>query len=192
MRLSDRLLDVVVYTLLAILIAVTLYPLLYVLFASLSDGDRLLAHRGLLWKPLGFVTFAYERALSNPAVWTGYWNTIRLVAGGVILNLTMTILGAYVLSRRNVLWNKVLMIFVVVTMFFSGGMIPFYLVIKQLGLMTGVGEAQKIGETIKMRRSSSPPCLCCSCIRSFNVFSSKVLWSVLSRGDDEPVYGVGC
>ncbi|AHV95729.1 carbohydrate ABC transporter permease [Paenibacillus sabinae] len=135
MRLSDRLLDVVVYTLLAVLIAVTLYPLLYVLFASLSDGDRLLAHRGLLLKPLGFVTFAYERALSNPAVWTGYWNTIRLVAGGVVLNLILTILGAYVLSRSNVLWNKVLMIFVVVTMFFSGGMIPFYLVVKQLGLM---------------------------------------------------------
>ncbi|NGM83841.1 carbohydrate ABC transporter permease [Paenibacillus sp. 7124] len=135
MRLSDRLLDFVVYTLLAVLIAATLYPLLYVLFASLSDGDRLLAHRGLLWKPLGFVTFAYERALSNPAVWTGYWNTIRLVAGGGVLNLTMTILGAYVLSRSNVLWNKALMIFVVVTMFFSGGMIPFYLVVKQLGLM---------------------------------------------------------
>lgn len=135
MRLSDRLLNVVVYTLLAVLIAVTIYPILYVLFASLSDGDRLLAHRGLLWRPLGFVTFAYERALSNPAVWTGYRNTIQLVAGGVVLNLTMTILGAYVLSRRNVLWNKVLMIFVVVTMFFSGGMIPFYLVVKQLGLM---------------------------------------------------------
>lgn len=135
MRLSDRLLNVVVYTLLAVLIAVTIYPILYVLFASLSDGDRLLAHRGLLWRPLGFITFAYERALSNPAVWTGYRNTIQLVAGGVVLNLTMTILGAYVLSRRNVLWNKVLMIFVVVTMFFSGGMIPFYLVVKQLGLM---------------------------------------------------------
>ncbi|MEK8130910.1 carbohydrate ABC transporter permease [Paenibacillus filicis] len=132
---ADTVLDVIVYTVLFLLVAVTVYPLLYVILASLSDGDLLLAHRGLLWKPLGFSTLAYERALANPAVWSGYWNTVQLVAGGIAVNLTMTILGAYVLSRRHVLWNKPLTIFVVLTMFFHGGIIPFYLVVKGTGVL---------------------------------------------------------
>ncbi|NUU60129.1 carbohydrate ABC transporter permease [Paenibacillus agri] len=131
----DRLTVILIGVILSLIVFITLYPLLFVLFASFSDGDQLLAHRGLLWKSLGFNISAYTRALANPAIWSGYKNTITLVLGGVMLNLSLTILGAYVLSRRNVLWNKMLMIFVVVSMFFSGGMIPFYLVIKQLGMM---------------------------------------------------------
>lgn len=135
MRLSDRILDIVVYFLLTTLVAVTLYPLIYVLFASFSDGDLLMARKGLLWKPAGFSTLAYERALGNPAVWSGYWNTIRLVGGGLILHVTMAIMAAYVLSRRNFIWNKFLMLFIVVTMFFNAGLIPFYLVVKDMGIM---------------------------------------------------------
>lgn len=135
MRLSDRMLDIFVITALTALIVVTLYPLLYVLFASFSDGDRLMAGGGLLWRPLGFTTLAYERALSNPALWTGYRNTLTIVAGGIVLNVSLTVLAAYVLSRRNVLWNKFLTIFIVVTMFFNAGLIPFYLVVKGLGMM---------------------------------------------------------
>lgn len=135
MRLSDRTLDIAVYFLLTTLVAVTLYPLIYVLFASFSDGDLLMASKGLLWKPAGFSTLAYERALGNPAVWSGYWNTIRLVGGGLILHVTMAIMAAYVLSRRNFIWNKFLMLFIVVTMFFNAGLIPFYLVVKDMGIM---------------------------------------------------------
>jgi len=135
MRLSDRVLDIAVYFLLTTLVAVTLYPLIYVLFASFSDGDLLMARKGLLWKPAGFSTRAYERALGNPAVWSGYWNTLRLAGGGLILHVTMAILAAYVLSRRNFIWNKFLMLFIVVTMFFNAGLIPFYLVVKDMGIM---------------------------------------------------------
>lgn len=135
MRLSDRILDIAVYFLLTTLVAVTLYPLIYVLFASFSDGDLLMARKGLLWKPAGFSTLAYERALGNPAVWSGYWNTLRLVGGGLILHVTMAIMAAYVLSRRNFIWNKFLMLFIVVTMFFNAGLIPFYLVVKDMGIM---------------------------------------------------------
>jgi len=138
MRNSDRLLDVLVYTLLFVLVVATLYPLIYVLMASLSDGDLLLAHKGLLWKPLGFSTLAYERSIANLTLWKGYWNTLQLVIGGIAINLIMTIIGAYVLSRQNVLWNKLLIFFVIFTMFFSGGMIPFYLVVKGLGMMNSL------------------------------------------------------
>ncbi|MBU5350143.1 carbohydrate ABC transporter permease [Paenibacillus lautus] len=135
MRLSDRILDIAVYFLLTTLVAVTLYPLIYVLFASFSDGDLLMARKGLLWKPAGFSTLAYERALGNPAVWSGYWNTLRLVGGGLILHVTMAIMAAYVLSRRNFICNKFLMLFIAVTMFFNAGLIPFYLVVKDMGIM---------------------------------------------------------
>lgn len=135
MRISDRILDIAVYFLLTTLVAVTLYPLIYVLFASFSDGDLLMARKGLLWKPAGFSTLAYERALGNPAVWSGYWNTLRLVGGGLILHVSMTIMAAFVLSRRNFIWNKFLMLFIVVTMFFNAGLIPFYLVVKDMGIM---------------------------------------------------------
>lgn len=135
MRISDRILDIAVYFLLTTLVAVTLYPLIYVLFASFSDGDLLMARKGLLWKPAGFSTLAYERALGNPAVWSGYWNTLRLVGGGLILHVTMAIMAAYVLSRRNFIWGKFLMLFIVVTMFFNAGLIPFYLVVKDMGIM---------------------------------------------------------
>lgn len=135
MRISDRILDIAVYFLLTTLVAVTLYPLIYVLFASFSDGDLLMARKGLLWKPAGFSTLAYERALGNPAVWSGYWNTLRLVGGGLILHVSMGIMAAYVLSRRNFIWNKFLMLFIVVTMFFNAGLIPFYLVVKDMGIM---------------------------------------------------------
>ncbi|ACX65370.1 carbohydrate ABC transporter permease [Paenibacillus sp. Y412MC10] len=135
MRISDRILDIAVYFLLTTLVAVTLYPLIYVLFASFSDGDLLMAKKGLLWKPAGFSTLAYERALGNPAVWSGYWNTLRLVGGGLILHVTMAIMAAYVLSRCNFIWGKFLMLFIVVTMFFNAGLIPFYLVVKDMGIM---------------------------------------------------------
>ncbi|WP_020617841.1 carbohydrate ABC transporter permease [Paenibacillus daejeonensis] len=138
MSRSDRTLDLIVYLLLTVLVIITLYPLLYVVFASLSDGDQLMAHTGLMWRPLGFSTLAYERAIANPAIWTGYWNTLRLVAGGLILNLTMTVLGGYVLSRRDALWTKPLMIAIVFTMFINAGIIPFYLIVRELGLMNSL------------------------------------------------------
>lgn len=135
MEKSDRVFGVLVYALLALVVIATLYPMLYVAFASVSDGDRLLSFRGLLWRPLGFTLAAYRRAVANPSIWMGYANTLRLVAAGVALNLTMTILGAYVLSRQRVLWRSPLMFAIVLTMFFNGGLIPFYLVVKGTGIM---------------------------------------------------------
>ncbi|MBY0215292.1 carbohydrate ABC transporter permease [Paenibacillus illinoisensis] len=123
------------YTFLILLVIVTLYPLLYVLFASLSDSAQLLANKGLLWKPVGFSLEAYKSVLANPGIATGFRNTLFILVFGVIVNLFMTALGAYVLSRKNVMWNKVFMFFILFTMFFGGGLIPLYLVVKGVGLL---------------------------------------------------------
>src|SRR5258708_8771419 len=106
------------------LIAVTLYPLLFVLFASLSDPALLSQHRGLLMAPLDLTFEAYHRVFQNPMILTGYRNTLFYVVAGTALNLVMTTLGAYALSRRELRLKNPIMFFIVFTMFFSGGLIP--------------------------------------------------------------------
>jgi len=106
------------------LMGVTLYPLLYVLFASLSNAAELTQHRGLLFSPLDLTFDAYRRVLENPLILTGYRNTLFIVVVGTALNVFMTALGAYALSRRNMLFRDP-------AMFFSGGLIPTYLLVGQ-------------------------------------------------------------
>ncbi|NOU66108.1 ABC transporter permease subunit [Paenibacillus sp. LMG 31461] len=131
----ERLFDVAIHLILTLLVVVTLYPLLYVLFASFSNAGELVAHKGILYKSLGFSWEAYKGVMKNPGILIGYRNTMFIVVAGVIVNLLMTALGAYVLSRKNVIWNKAFMIIIVITMFFHGGLIPLYLIVKNVGLL---------------------------------------------------------
>jgi putative aldouronate transport system permease protein len=121
--------------LLGALVLVTLYPMLYVLFASVSNSNELIMHSGLLVAPLGFNLGAYRLVFRNPMILRGYLNTTFIVGVGTLLNLGMTSLGAFFLSRKNVLWRNAVMVFIVLTMFFDGGMIPFFLTVKRLGLV---------------------------------------------------------
>ncbi len=118
------------------LIVVTLYPLLYVAFASVSDPATLMTTRGLLLGPVGFTLEAYARVFDNPMISIGYRNTLFYVIGGTALNLLMTMLGAYALSRRNLMFRRPLTLLIVFTMFFSGGLIPTFLLVgRTLNLM---------------------------------------------------------
>ena len=114
---------------------ITLYPMLYVVFASVSDPVRLIQARGILWYPLGFTGKAYQMVLQNRAMLTGYSNTLFLVTVGTFLNVFITALAAYVLSREGYFLKRFLNFFVVVTMLFSGGLIPFYLTVQRLNLL---------------------------------------------------------
>ena len=111
-----------------------LYPMLYVVFASLSDSGKLVGHMGLLIKPLNANLNAYKAVFTNPMIGRGYINTIAVVFTSVVLSMAMTILCAFVLSRKEVALRNVFMGFVLFTMFFSGGLIPFYLTVKNVGL----------------------------------------------------------
>lgn len=119
---------------LGLLSIVCIYPVLYVCFASLSDSGRIMEHTGLLWKPLGFNVEAYRAVLKNPVIASGYLNTIFVVVVGTAFNVALTSLGAYFLSRKNVMLKNAVMTMIVITMFFSGGLIPFYLTVKMLGM----------------------------------------------------------
>lgn len=133
--LSERVFDWIIYLLLSILIVITIYPLLYVAFASFSDAGRIVAHQGILWKPLGFNLDAYKLVLSNSAILIGYSNTLFILIVGVAINLLLTAIGAFVLSRKNVMWNNLFMLLILFTMFFNGGLVPLFLLVKGVGLL---------------------------------------------------------
>ncbi|GHU75348.1 sugar ABC transporter permease [Clostridia bacterium] len=126
--------DWVIGVLMAFVIVVTLYPMYYVFCASISESNRLSQHMGVLLYPLGFKVGAYRLVFDNPMILRGYMNTLLYVVLGTSLNVAVTILSAFVLSRKGLFWGKTLRMLLVVTMFFSGGMIPFYLVVDALGL----------------------------------------------------------
>lgn len=127
--------DVFSTLLLILLCLVMLYPMLYVLFASLSDGNLIMSHSGLLLRPLGFNFSAYKIVLSDERIFSGYTNTIIVMVTGLMLNMVLTCLGAYFLTRKNVYFQKHIMILITITMFINGGLIPTYLVVKNLGLL---------------------------------------------------------
>jgi len=120
------------------MIFVCLYPMIYVVLASFSDSNLLMAHRGILVKPLGFNYESYKAVLKNRLIFTGYCNTLFILVVGVMINLLMTSLGAYFLSRKNVLLKGTIMGMITFTMFFSGGMIPIFLTVKNIGLYNSI------------------------------------------------------
>jgi len=118
-----------------IMIVITLYPFIFVLMSSLSNSTQLMSHTGLLVRPLGFTAEAYKMVFRNPNILSGFGNTFFIVIVGTVVNLTVTCLGAYVLSRKGVPWTRPIMLAIVFTMFFSGGLIPSYLLVNNwLGL----------------------------------------------------------
>lgn len=132
--LSEKCFDVANGFFLTLLMIATIYPIIYVAFASLSDASKLMAFNGILWKPLGFSLAAYASVFDNPMILKGYGNTFFVVVVGLVFNIFLTSLGAYALSRKSLKYRKHLMLFIVFTMFFSGGLIPFYLTVKGVGL----------------------------------------------------------
>lgn len=132
--LQDRLTLGAIYVLLTIILVLVLYPLIFVVSASISDP--LSVSRGEMWlfpKKLSFI--GYELVFANKEIWTGYANTLLYTFVGTAINLVMTILAAYPLSRSDFAGRNVITGFIVFTMFFSGGLIPTYLLVKNLHMI---------------------------------------------------------
>ena len=131
---GEKTFNVFNHILLAFIAVLCLYPMLYVAFASVSNSNLLTQHSGILLRPQGFSLNAYKMVFTNPMIGKGYLNTLFVLLVGLVLQIIMTSLGAYVLSRRTLMWRKALMMVVTITMFFSGGMIPSYLNMRDLHL----------------------------------------------------------
>ena len=117
------------------LLLLTLYPFLYVVYASVSDPANLLRHKGVLLLPYGLHFDAYRLVFYNPIIGSSYINTIIYVTSGLVVSMALTMLGAYALAKRNVKWAPLITMIIVFTMWFSGGMIPYYLTVSGLGLL---------------------------------------------------------
>lgn len=132
---GEKIFDTFNIVIMLFMMLITLYPLWHVLAASFSMPSQLVQHQGILLKPLGFTLKGYDLVFKNPNIISGYQNTIFYVVVGTLCNLFMTSLGAYALSRKGVALNKFVTILIVITMFFGGGLVPRFLVIKDLGLL---------------------------------------------------------
>lgn len=131
---GERIFTVFNTVLLVFLSLIMLYPMVYEIFVSLSDPIALSKHRGVLLSPQGFSTYAYTWVMGKAEVWIGYKNTLFTIVVGLCFNLTLTAIGAYFLTRKNTLWHKPVMVMILITMYFSGGMVPSFLLVRQLGM----------------------------------------------------------
>lgn len=120
---------------LSILALLCIYPIWYVLMASLSNGNLIMQHSGVLLFPIKPNIASYIAVFKNKMILSGYLNTIKILVISLILQITMTSIGAYFFSRDRVLFKKPLMFIITLTMFISGGMIPFYQNLRSLHLM---------------------------------------------------------
>lgn len=124
---------VINYCLLAVLAMAFIAPVWHVVMASFSDAGKLTSHTGIVWWPLGdFNLGGYKIVLSSPSIGTGYANTAFYVIVGTSLSMLLTIMGAYALSRKTMKYRNVFMLFISFTMLFNGGMIPTYMVVKDV------------------------------------------------------------
>lgn len=123
---------------LLILLALScLYPFLNMFATSLSTNEAVMKGSVSVW-PEGFNLEAYRRILKESQFWIGYKNTILYTVLGTIVSLVMTIICAYPLSRKNLIGKKPILLFMIFTMYFGGGLIPSYLLIKNLGMMNTI------------------------------------------------------
>ncbi len=131
---ADRVFRYISLFFLLIVMVLLTYPLLFVINASFTDPLQLYSSPLLLY-PKGFNLGSYTITFANADIWIGYRNSLIYTIFGTIVNIIMTILGAYPLSRKDFVGRNVLTFFYSFTMFFSGGLIPYYLVVSGLGLV---------------------------------------------------------
>lgn len=120
--------------LMSLVVIATLYPMIYMFSISFSSNSAVMRNQ-VIFFPVDFSTTAYRQVIGHVHFWQGYLNTVIYTVTGTALSLFMTILCAYPLSKRNLLGRKFLLKFMVFTMYFSGGLVPHYLLIVNLGMI---------------------------------------------------------
>ena len=130
---SDCVFEILVVFLSVCAVVVTLLPFLYVVMASFSSAEAIFGGKVFLW-PVDFTLGGYKRVLNQSALWTAYGNTIFYTVVGTAFNIVATTLAAYPLAQKRFFLRKPLNFFITFTMYFSGGLIPTYLVVTSLGM----------------------------------------------------------
>jgi multiple sugar transport system permease protein/putative aldouronate transport system permease protein len=131
---GDRIFNGFNYILLTLYLVIVLYPLVYLVSASFSSPEAVTAGRVQLW-PVEPTVIAYETIFKDPAIVRGFFNSVFYAVAGTAVNIVLTLLAAYPLSRRDLRGRGWIMFFFFFTTLFSGGLIPTYLVVRDLGLL---------------------------------------------------------
>lgn len=134
---SDRLFTIVNYSVLTLIMIIVLYPLVHVVSASFSSSSAVLSGRVWLW-PVEPTLDGYRAVFKNGMVIRGFMNTVFYTVAGTGINLLFTVLAAYPLSRKDFRGRNIFMLLFVFTMMFNGGLIPTYLLVKNLGMIDTV------------------------------------------------------
>jgi putative aldouronate transport system permease protein len=136
-RMSDPMFNAITVLVLGVALLAILYPLYFILIASVSDPDQV--YEGSVWLlPSGFTLDGYQRIVSDPAVWRGLMNSGLYTGLATVISVTLTVAAGYALARRDMPGRTIFMMLFVATMFFDGGMIPRYLVVRDLGMLDSV------------------------------------------------------
>ena len=134
---EDVIFDTVIFIILTLILFIVAYPLYWVIISSFSDPTAVSAGKVLL-RPMGFTLKGYAEVFKNCQVMRGFFNSIVITFVGVCVNLAVTLPTAYALSRDNFSGKKPITVFYMITMFFGGGMIPTYLVVKNMQLLNTI------------------------------------------------------
>lgn len=132
--LFDRIFYAICFVILLFLLVIIIYPLWFVLMASFSDAQYVNNGTILLY-PRGFTLLGYQRTIANSDIWVGYGNTLLYTVGGTLIGTLCTVVAGYSLSRPDLPGRSIIMKLFVFTMYFQGGMIPFYIIIQKMGLL---------------------------------------------------------
>mgnify|MGYP001130151914 CR=1 FL=1 len=135
---GSRLFDTANVGLMIFLCVIMVYPLLYEAFLSLSEPEKLFGFNGFLLTSRGFTWQNYRRVFSTKLVLSGLKNTAFLMTVGLGINMLMTCVAAYFLTRTKTMLYRPVMIMILITMYFGGGLIPWYLVLKDLGFIDSI------------------------------------------------------
>ena len=132
--LGDKIFLITVYVVIVLVTFVCLYPMFFTVIASVSDPHAVYTGKVSFW-PKGFSLTSYELVFQNKGIWKGYANTIFYTIFGTVFNLILTIPSAYALSKKRMYGRNFLMTLFIITMYFSGGMIPTYILFDKLELI---------------------------------------------------------
>lgn len=138
-NLGDYIFDTFNYIFLIFLMFATIYPFLHVLMGSISDSKAMTGYYGFMFYPRGSVSLdAYSKAFANPMLIRSYLNTIFYCISFTSISIFLTSMGGYVLSRKNLKWKNVMTVFIIIPMYFGGGLIPFYLLVSRMHMIDTV------------------------------------------------------
>lgn len=133
-KLDDIVLDIFIYVVMIMILIATFYPMWHVVAASFASSTELIKNPGFLLWPENFTTGAYEMVFKNPLLVNSFKNTIMLLVLSLPLNIVLTLICGYFMATSGMMWKKVIVMMIMFTMFFNGGLIPTYLNVRSLGL----------------------------------------------------------